>query len=227
MPILCFIHGAGCTAEVFAAQRAAFPDALVLTLPGHTIAGSPDSIGAFADAVGAELDARGATDVVLCGSSMGGAIALELALRKLPPVRGVVLIGSGARLRVAPAIFEAIERDFPAAARMLAGYFFAEPSQALIDAAVATMLAVGAEQTTRDFHACNAFDVTERLGEIAVPLLALVGDRDVMMPPKFSQFVADRVSGAEVRILEGAGHLAMLEAPDAANEALRSFVTHL
>ncbi len=227
MPIFCFIHGAGCTADVFAAQRAAFPDALALTLPGHTTPGAPASIAAFADAVAEELERRGARDVVLVGSSMGGAIALELALRALPAVRGVVLIGSGARLRVAPAIFEAIEADFPAAARMLAGYFFAEPSAERIDAAVAAMLAVGPEQTVRDFAACNAFDVTERLGEIAVPLLALVGERDVMMPPKFSAFVADRVSGATTRILPGAGHLAMIESPAETNEALRSFITQL
>ncbi|MDE2483094.1 MAG: alpha/beta fold hydrolase [bacterium] len=227
MPIFCFIHGAGCTAEVFAEQLAAFPDALAPTLPGHTTPGAPASIAAFADALEADLAPRGEREIVLVGSSMGGAIALELALRRLPQVAGIVLIGSGARLRVAPAIFESIERDFPAAARMLAGYFFADATPERVERAAAAMLAVGAEQTLRDFHACNAFDATERLGEIAVPLLALVGERDVMMPPKFSQFVADRVPGAQARILPEAGHLAMLESPAATNEALRSFVTQL
>lgn len=158
---------------------------------------------------------------------MGGAIALELAIRRDPRVRGVVLLGSGAKLRVAAAIFEAIDRDFEAAASMLAGYFYAEPKPAWIEASIGQMLAVGPEQTARDFRACDSFDAVDRLERIGVPLLALAGERDVMMPPKFGAFVADRVPGATARILPGAGHLAMVERPADTNEALRSFVSQI
>jgi 3-oxoadipate enol-lactonase len=221
---LVFIHGAGCTPSVFEAQLRAFPDAVAPALPGHGVPGSPASIEEFADAVARELQQRGIDDAVLAGSSMGGAIALELALRHDPRVRGVVLLGSSAKLRVSPAIFAAIDDDFRTAARMLAGYFFAEPTETRIEAAVEQMVAVGREQTRRDFEACNAFDVLERLGEIQVPLLALSGESDAMVPPKFSQAAADRVSGGEARIIAGAGHLLFIERPEETNEALRAFV---
>jgi pimeloyl-ACP methyl ester carboxylesterase len=224
---LVFIHGAGCTGEVFAAQLAAFPHAIALTLPGHTTPGSPDTIDAFADFVAQELERRNLDDVVLCGHSMGGAIALEVALRQNPRVAGLVPIGSGAKMRVGPAIFEGIDKDFEAAARTIAGLFFAEPTTERLEASVAMMLRVGKAQTERDFRACDAFDVTGRLAGLALPLLALTGERDVMMPPKFAQYLADRVPGAEARILSGAGHLAMIERAGDTNDALRAFVTQI
>lgn len=224
---LLFVHGAGCTGDVFAAQLAAFEGSHAITLPGHGTPGTPGSIEEFADVVNEFCAERGLERVVLAGSSMGGAVALELALRRDPLVHAVVLLGSGAKLRVAPPIFEALRSDFRAAARMLAGYFFAEPDERLIDDAVAEMLRVGQEQTIRDFRACDAFDVTDRLGEIGVPLLAITGERDVMMPPKHAALVADRVPGASARILPGAGHLAMVERPADTNEALRAFVTQI
>jgi len=221
---LVFVHGAGCTGEIFVEQTAEFPQAIALTLPGHTTPGAPASIDEFADAVGAELDARDLHDVVLCGHSMGGAIALELALRKPPRVRAAVLVGSGARLRVAPAVFEQLEADFAAAAPAIASHFFADATPERVAWAAEMMLAVGREQTLRDFAACNAFDRLERLGEVALPLLALTGERDVMTPPKFASALADRVPGAQARIVPGAGHAAMTERPADVNAALRAFV---
>lgn len=223
-----FIHGSGCTGDAFAAQLAAFSAAVAPTLPGHGgEREGPDTISAFADAVADLLETAQMHDVILCGNSMGGATALELALRHTPAVRAVVLLGSGVRLRVAPAIFERLESDFPAAARELAAMFFARPEPDLVEAAAATMLRVGQEQTIRDFRACNAFDATERIGDLRVPLLALTGDRDVLTPPKFAHWFADRVPGAQARILPDAGHLAMIERPEETNAALRAFEERL
>ena len=89
------------------------------------------------------------------------------------------------------------------------------------------MLEVGATTTIADFRACDAFDATDRLAGLALPLLALTGEQDRMTPPKFAAFLADRVPGAEARILPGAGHLAMVERPDETNAALSAFVDRL
>ena len=137
------------------------------------------------------------------------------------------MLGSGSKLRVAPALFESLERDFETGVRGLVPMFFAAPSPAMIDASVAEMLAVGQAQTVADFRACDAFDATERLAGLALPLLALTGEQDKLTPPKFAAFLADRVPGAEARILPEAGHLAMVERPDETNAALRAFVDRL
>lgn len=223
-----FLHGSGCTGDVFAEQLAAFGSAVAPTFPGHADGREgPADIGAFADFVSERLRREGIDDAIVCGNSMGGAVALELALRADAAVRAVVLIGSGVRLRVAPAIFERLEADFPAAAAELAKMFFARPSQDLVEPAIATMLRVGQGQTLRDFRACNAFDATERVANLRVPLLALTGERDVLTPPKFAQWFADRVPGAQARILPDAGHLAMIEQPEETNAALRAFEERL
>ena len=225
--IVVFVHGAGCTGEIFAEQTAAFDGSIALTLPGHTTPGEPASIEAFADAVSAELTSRALSDVVLCGHSMGGAIALELALRHEAPVRAVVMLSSGARLRVSPALLDAMERDFDRAARELPRNFFAEPSPAQLAASTRMMLAVGQAQTLRDFRACDLFDRISRLGEVTLPVLAVTGERDVLTPPKFAEALADRIPGAAARIVPGAGHLAMAERPGDVNDVLRTFVNHV
>lgn len=224
---LVFIHGAGCTDAVFAEQAAAFPDAVALTLPGHGTPGEPASIEAMADAVASDLERRNLDDVVLCGHSMGAAVALEVALRQNPRVAGLVLLGAGAKMRVGPQILDGLATDFDRAAHTIAGFFFADPTAERIDGAVAMLHEVGQAQTERDFRACNAFDVTGELAGLAVPLLAVTGERDVMMPPKFAEFLADRVPDGAARIIPAAGHFVMAERPEETNEAVRAFVTHI
>ena len=224
---LVFLHGAGCTAEVFEAQRAAFPDSHAPNLPGHLTAGAPSSIEEFADAIAAYAAQHALRSVVLCGHSMGAAIALEVALRKPAWLHGAVLLGSGARMRVAPAFLDGLRDDFEAAARTIAGYFFAEPSSERIERAVELMGLVGQEQTLRDFQACNAFDALERLPAVAIPVLALTGELDKLMPPKLAAALADRVPNAESRIVPSAGHFVMAERPAETSEAISSFLTGL
>ncbi len=227
MATLLFLHGAGCTSAVFARQLAAFPGSRAPALPGHDAPGEPATIAEFADAITRIVRDEDLRDVILVGSSMGGAIALELALRHDPRIAGVVLFGASGKLRVSPAIFEAIDTDFQGGARMLAGYFFAEPTEKQLDEAVTEMLRVGQAQTRRDFEACNVFDVLERLGEMKVPLLALVGENDAMVPPKFVSGTVDRIPGAEARIVAGTGHLFFVERPEDTNAALRTFVSSI
>lgn len=222
-----FIHGAGCTGAVFVAQANAVQGSIAPNLPGHLRAGSPASIGEFADAIEADVRESALQDVVLCGHSMGGAIALEIALRKPAWLRGAVLIGSGARMRVAPAFLDGLQNDFESTARTIAGYFFLDPAPERVDEAVSVMRAVGQDQTLRDFRACDAFDALERLGEVAVPLLAISGESDKLMPPKFALALADRVPGARARIIPGAGHFVMVERPAETTDAVAAFLAGL
>ena len=223
-----FIHGAGCCSDIFSAQRAAFPDSLAVDLTGHGgRPGHAESIEAFADVVAGDLDRLNVNDAVLCGHSMGGAVALELGLRRLPRVKALVLLASGARLRVAPALLAELTVGFEKAVAGLVGHFFAAPTAPLAERATAMFLATGFRQTLADFRACDAFDRTDRLGELALPVLALTGAQDILTPPKYARLIAERVPGAEVKLVEGAGHFAMIERPDETNYALRAFLRRI
>lgn len=224
---LLFVHGAGCTHEVFAAQLDAFEGAHAPNLPGHLSGGSPSSVAEFADAIDSYVRENTLDRVVLCGHSMGSAIAIESALRKPSWLAGAVLLSGGARMRVAPAFLEGFANDFEATARTIAGYFFANASPQRIEASVAMMQQVGQAQTLRDFHACDAFDALGRLGEIALPVLVMTGEADKLTPVKYALTLADRVPGAAARILPGAGHFVMVERPTETNAAIAAFLDEL
>lgn len=220
-----FIHGAGFTGACFERQTTAFPASAAPSLPGHCSPGFGDSVEKFARDLANFITEQRLEDYVLCGHSMGGAVALQATLDGITAPRAIILIGGGARLRVAPAILAGMREDFPTAARDLASHFFAHPDGRMIEWAVASMLTVGSAQTVADFEACNAFDVLGRLGEIDVPLLAITGEADVMTPPKYAATFADRVPGAQTRIIADAGHFAMVERPDETNEAIATFLS--
>lgn len=221
---LLFLHGAGFAGDVFAAQTAEFSESHAPNLPGHFSEGEPQTVGEFAQFIARYIRERDLHDVVLCGHSLGGAIAIQTALDRAVPLRALVLLGSSARLRVAPAFLRGFESDFYATARQVASYFFADPTAERIAWAADSMRRVGQAQTVRDFRACDAFDALERLGEITVPVMALTGEADKMTPPKFALALADRVPGAQARILAGAGHFLMVERPAETNHAIRTFL---
>ncbi len=72
----------------------------------------------------------------------------------------------------------------------------------------------------RDYAACNVFDVTDRLGGIAAPALVVCGDHDQMTPLKYSEYLAANIPGAELVIVEGAGHMLPSEFPGALADIL-------
>ncbi len=221
---LVFIHGSGFTGRAFDAQLPSFEGALAPNLPGHTVPGTCSTVAQFADFIADYTRGRGDRQVVLCGNSLGGAIALECALRNLPQLAGIILLGSGSRLRVSPDFLRGLADDFDATARLIAGYLYADATPERIADAVASMHAVGAPQTRLDYLACDAFDVTDKLAQVNLPLLAITGESDRMTPPKYAFALADRVAGARARIVPGAGHLVMIERPAESNELIAEFV---
>ena len=222
--MIVFIHGSGFTGDVFRQQLPAFAGSIAPNLPGHASHGGASSVEQFGDYIERFIKEHGLHEVTLCGNSLGGAVALEVALRRNPVVRSIVLLGSGARLRVAPQILEGLRGNFDGAIDQLAAMLYASASNEDLAYASASMRRVGPAQTLADYEACNAFDVMEHLPEIAIPVLAITGQNDRMTPPKFAEFLAARVQNGQARIVRGAGHLVMLERPVETNEAIAQFL---
>lgn len=229
-PTVCYIHGAGGSHRVWSKQfdgenlSAVAPD-----LSGHgdsddvSAAAGSETVEAFADDVVAVCEASDAT--VLCGNSMGGAIALWIALERDLDLDALVLADSGAKLGVDPAFLETLASDFEAAIETLhaPGMLFFEPTEALVKDSLESLDAAGRSITLRDFETCDSFDVRDRLDEIELPTLALCGEHDKLTPPKFHEYLVDALPNGKFRTIEGAAHMPMLERPDAFNEAIRSF----
>lgn len=226
-PPILLIHGAGGGAVLWEeVTNLLAPDFKVaaLDLSGH--GGSPDRENyrepdTYVEDALAAMRALGAPPV-LCGHSMGGAVAMLAALRSPESVRALALVGTGARLRVLPAIFESLKADFPAAVRNMCGFSFtkqAHKEQARI--LEEAMLKAGRETTIRDFTLCDNFDIMREAGKISQPTLVVCGEKDVMTPPKYSMWLAENIPGAKLTLIPDCGHLCMMEAPGETAAAIR------
>ncbi|WP_424013477.1 alpha/beta fold hydrolase [Halorubrum xinjiangense] len=231
-PTVCFVHGSGGTKDVWKSQaRIAdrFPGVAV-DLSGH---GDSDDVGtpagretfdAYADDVVAVAEATDAT--VLCGNSLGGAVALWVALERDLALDGLVLAGTGAKLAVAEPLRDALADDFDRAVSLLhePDRLFHDAPAEYVELSEASMRACGRAITERDFLTCHRFDVRDRLDAVDVPALALVGAHDGLTPPAYHEYLAGEIPDGEWTELPDAAHLAMLERPAAFNEALSEFL---
>lgn len=229
-PPLIFIHGAGGTHLHWPPQVRRMPSQriLALDLPGHGKSGGIGSqnIADYARAVVDFLDAAKLNAAVFVGHSMGSAIALTLALDFPKRVLGLGLVGSGARLRVSPAILEntASEAMFPVAIKLINdAEFGSSASPRLKELAAARMAEIRPSVLHGDFLACNEFDVMPRLGEISVPTLILCGMDDILTPPRYAEYLRNNIPAARLITFPGAGHMVMLEQPEAVANALAEF----
>jgi pimeloyl-ACP methyl ester carboxylesterase len=225
-PRLVFIHGAGGTHRVWRYQTLAFPRSVAFDLPGHPRGLGYNTISEYAQFVTGAINERRLTSVVLVGHSMGGAITIEIALSNPRFLAGIVLIGSGARLRVTPIIKDEVTRDYAHAAEIIAQWAYSPKSDAkLRRALIQELLEVPAEVTYGDFQACDDFDKMNEINRIDLPTLLVCGEDDALTPVKYSQYMKERIRNARMIIIPHAGHSVMLEKPDELNDALRSFLT--
>lgn len=230
VPFVC-IHGAGGAASMWPQVHVAFRDERAVyapDLPGHGRSATLDgeiTLARYADAVTRFLDAVGIDRAVVVGHSMGGGVALLLALDEPGRVAGLVLVGTGARLGVARETMELLERDSAAAVERICRLAYGPTApDAMVTRAITEMRKTPPEVLLGDFRACQAFDVRGRLGEIRAPALVVVGESDALTPLRFSAFLAERIAGASLVTVPGAGHMLPVEAGGAFASALRSFV---
>jgi pimeloyl-ACP methyl ester carboxylesterase len=233
-PPVVLIHGAGGHHLYWPPQvrRLQGQRMLALDLPGHGKSSGTghQTIEAYASEVAQFIQSIGLSTAVLLGHSMGGAIALEMTSRNPKRVLGLGLLATGARLPVAPEILQAAANPatFLEAVALLGELSFApQTSLALRRLGTARLRETRPSVLHGDLLACNAFDMTARLADMAVPTIILCGAEDNMTPPKYSAFLQARIHGASLNILPGAGHMVMLEQPDEVAAQTELFVNSI
>ena len=235
---LVLVHGAGGSHLDWPAplRRLMGTNVYDLDLPGHGRSEGPgrSSVAAYRDFLLAFLEALGLDRATVVGHSMGGAIALDLALHYPTRLDGLILVASGARLKVATAILAGLLPDsgsdtaFEATVDLICEYAYgpAAPEQ-LKWLGRRRLLEADREVLHGDYVACDAFDVMEHLGEVQCPTLAIVGTADRMTPPKYGIYLRDHIPGAELMLVDAAGHMVMLEEPEAVTRAVSRFMASL
>lgn len=230
---LVFVHGAGDSARAWREQVAFFgARARALNLPGHGT--RPDdlpeqvSVADYARAARSIVnDELGLERPIIVGHSLGGLIALQMGLDFGAELGGLVLIGTGARMRVAPALLESARTDPAQAQRTLTQFSLAEQSDPALSTRLLNEKSSGqARLLYRDLLACNSFDVMDRLEELSgLPVLILCGAEERNAPVKHSVYLRDHIPGAALQIIPGAGHYVQREKPAKVNQAIAEWLS--
>ncbi|HEX9949716.1 MAG TPA: alpha/beta hydrolase [Thermodesulfobacteriota bacterium] len=226
---LVFIHGAGGNQTFWRNQMDYFKRAfnvIIMELPGHGAAPGPGAqeIKGYALWIKCALDELKLSSPFVIGHSMGGAIAMDLAVRFPALPKGLVLVSTGARLRTVPDILNGIKQAFPETVKLICERSFAQDApEELRRFAVAEMMKNPPHLLHGDFSACDRFDIMEQVQNIGSPTLVICGDQDILTPIKHSRFLADKIAGAHLEIVEKAGHRVMTEQPEEFNKRLEAF----
>lgn len=231
-PPIVLIHGAGGTYLNWPAEIRRLSDYRVfaIDLPGHgkSEGRGQQTIAAYARNILDWLEAIGLHQAIFIGHSMGGAIALTLAHNHSDHVLGLGLVGSGARLRVSPVILEnaANPQTFPATIEIILSWAFSKNADPrLVELASQRMTKIRPSVLHGDFLACDAFDIIETVSKIRVPTLVVCGQDDKLTPLRYSQYLADQIPAARLAVIPDAGHIVMLEQPQAVANALTDFLS--
>lgn len=228
------VHGAGGSAWVWGELGARLKDKFnfaAIELPGHGASEGPaceelsQMVAIVAAAAERLVSSAGTPPPIVMGHSMGGAISLELALSGAA-LSGLVLVATGARLRVNPAIIEGIESDWESACRSEEG-FGPEASRELKNAYASERVKGSPRVAASDFRACDVFDRMADLGAIELPTLVFGGGKDLLTPEKYARYLSEQISGAKLVVLENAGHMLPIEAPGVLAAQLDTFFPEL
>lgn len=238
-PVVVFLHGLGGSRTAWDPQLTALAGryrCVAWDLPGY--GASPPmalSFPALADAVAGLLDALGVDRAPLVGLSLGGMVALHAALAHPDRVAGLALLDTSPRFGG-----DGTDPDQWRAARLAPLDAGVSPADMAVDVltsvggpalwghaldqAVAAMARIPADGLRAAIGLLPTHDVTDRLGEIAVPTLVAVGEHDEETPLAYSEALADGITGARLEVIAGAGHLANLEQPEAVTRLLAGFL---
>ncbi len=221
-----FIHGAGRTPASWGPQLARFEGALAVALPGHPDGAPLHGTAAMADWVIAEMEGVPGP-LVMVGHSLGGAVALQVALARPDLLAGLVLVSTGARLPVPDDAIERIDLDFEAeCARMVEqSWLHHEPD--LIRRGTNSVIAMGPESLRADYVSAREHDLRGRLGDHGAPALVVSGEEDPLVPTWLSEELADELPDSSLAVIAGTAHVPQLERPDTIDLLIAAFLARL
>ena len=230
MSQLVFLPGLAADSVMWQQQLNAMPAQL------HAVVSDAHSRHASLPAMAEGLLQEHAGELILCGASMGGMLAMELVRQAPQRIRGLALLGTSARpeteamraLREAAIVlFEQGRIDEVLQANLPLAF---HPSRAedtrLRQSYLDFVMRAGAGQLIRQNRAVMArADARLHLAAVGCPTLVMCGDADQLTPPECSQEIAQLIKGAEFVMLRECGHMLTMERPAEVNAALLRWLT--
>jgi 3-oxoadipate enol-lactonase len=240
-PNIVFAHGYVMDHTMYAAQFEELPSThrcVALDLRGHGHSDCPEGEWKIGDLVSDVIDfiESVASPCHLVGMSLGGFIAVRVALERPDLLTSLVMIDSSADgldpswVEPYAGFAQTIEADgvTEELARQTLPLFYAnafiEQNPDVMDYHVDRVTHMKKHAQREGLRViAERGSVLDRLGEIRLPTLAIHGAEDASIPVADAQELVDGVRGAKLLTIPGAGHTTPIEAPDVVNEALASF----
>ena len=232
---LLYLHGAGGNGSFFGPLMERLGNShspIAFDQPGHARSGELDSLGsidrmaAFSRSL---ADVLGLAKPVLVGHSMGGAVALQYALDHPDGVRALILIGSFAHLPVPDERVDQVRRVTEGKARREFSRDAYSPATSgdLVRKGIMEDIKTDPRAQLGDILACRDFDARERLAEIGLPVLVLVGEDEIEAIAAACDTLVEGLPNARKVVIPKAGHMAHFEQPDAAAAEIERFLGEL
>jgi pimeloyl-ACP methyl ester carboxylesterase len=232
------IHGAGSNAHTFHRQVAALGEhhsPIAPDLPGHGRSAGVEGLRTvqdYADFIAAFLDTLKIKAAVLLGHSMGGAIAMDLALRHPDRVEALILSSTAAKFNVGADRLE--ELRAVSMGRMPQAFNTDGYSQKTLQENFEVVREGWMEQIRTDprvrhtdMVAVAQVDLRGEIGKIARPTIVLAGADDTGTTVAEAELIAGKISGAKLHVFADAGHFAPRERPADYNAAIEGFLAEL
>lgn len=238
------LHGLGVYGESWGYQAQALTQAgyrpFTPDLPGFgnsPAQGGYWSVRSSAEVMVRLMERERINRTVVCGLSMGGTVALKMALSWPDRVSGLVLINTFAALRPASVseIAYFIRRGLRAyivspssQAELVARRIFPYPEQAEWRVRLIESIRASNPNIYRQAMLSLArFDVSRQLGKICMPVMVITGANDTTILPRVQQAMAERIPGVQQHIIDGAGHGVIIDHVDEVNRLLLGFMANI
>ncbi len=230
---LVFLHGSGGNSGAWSEQYSVLHKAFniaAVDLPGHgqSEGSGEKDIFAYVLRLKEILEVLKLKRPVLIGHSLGAAIALGFAVKYPQDLSAVVAVGGGLTMPVNPDILEGLRQQPEVVMDLICKISLAKENRPNFFAALRTSLGqANIDVLSGDMLACSKFDLTGELKKIIAPTLVICGAEDKMTPPASSREIAAGIACAKFVLIEGAGHMVMMEKPSEFNEVLKNFCTDI
>ena len=231
-----FIHGAAMDHSVWVLPSRYFArhniNVLSIDLVGHgRSTGEPEtSIEGMADWVIEVLDTIGIAKTAIVGHSMGSLVAFDAARRYTDRIRSLTLVGSALPMAVSDPLLNSSKANSHDAIDMLTYWGYSKAAQMggnqspgmwMVGGTMRLLENAAPGVLHNDLNACNEYRIdADQEPSVNVPTLLILGNRDIMTPPRNSTVLKQLLPNSRTTILDGSGHSLMAERPNLLLDAL-------
>ncbi len=228
---LLFIHGAGGISESLLDLALHFKNynCILVDLPGHgqSTAKTPSSVTGYVDAlekfITSEKDLF-KNDITCIGHSMGGMITMNLALRKIPTLKRIVILNSSAKFNLNQKFINKIHKgvlDKVYLFKASGSYFHPRTYKFFLS----SLKTLSDDVMIKDFKLIEPFSLKDQIKDISLPTLIVTGEKEILATAEDSKFIHANIKGSELEIMPKLAHLLPIIAHEKLSERILEFLS--